>query len=174
MWVCIFSLLFVESLSLFCLCFAYYRLIKRFKTRKERRKKRERQKACILHRSGRTLTFFFTEPGFGISKEKQLSDGLCRAVQAIPPLEFMLRNDRISLALAEATIYKRVVGKGSICRDLIVFPSECRGKRLNTVDLSKTATVSVYIYILNIIYAEMKDKRHKSIGFNKYFPSDNY
>uniref|UniRef100_A0AAZ3RK54 Uncharacterized protein n=1 Tax=Oncorhynchus tshawytscha TaxID=74940 RepID=A0AAZ3RK54_ONCTS len=28
-------------------------------------------KSWILHRSGRTLTYFFTEPGFGISKEKQ-------------------------------------------------------------------------------------------------------
>uniref|UniRef100_A0A4W5R978 DNA-directed RNA polymerase n=1 Tax=Hucho hucho TaxID=62062 RepID=A0A4W5R978_9TELE len=88
-----------------------------------------------------------TEAGFGIPKEKQhaavqdltkahiesfdqaVSDGLCRAVQAIRPLEFMFKNDRISLAFVEATIFKPVVGKGSICRDLRVFPAECRGRR---------------------------------------------
>uniref|UniRef100_A0A6Q2WY42 DNA-directed RNA polymerase subunit beta n=1 Tax=Esox lucius TaxID=8010 RepID=A0A6Q2WY42_ESOLU len=88
-----------------------------------------------------------TEPGYGIPRKEQhaavqdltkahiesfdqaVSDGLCRAVQAIPPLEFMFRNDRISLAFVEATIFKPVVGKGSICRDLRVFPAECRGRR---------------------------------------------
>ncbi|XP_036402565.1 DNA-directed RNA polymerase I subunit RPA2 [Megalops cyprinoides] len=88
-----------------------------------------------------------TEAGFGIPKEKQhaavqelvkahiesfdqaVSDGLCRAVQAIPPLEFMFRNDRISLAFVEAAIHKPVVSKGSVCRDLRVFPAECRGRR---------------------------------------------
>jgi DNA-directed RNA polymerase I subunit RPA2 len=49
--------------------------------------------------------------------------------QAIRPLEFMFKNDRISLAFVEATIFKPVVGKGSICRDLRVFPAECRGRR---------------------------------------------
>uniref|UniRef100_A0A8C7QA41 DNA-directed RNA polymerase subunit beta n=1 Tax=Oncorhynchus mykiss TaxID=8022 RepID=A0A8C7QA41_ONCMY len=88
-----------------------------------------------------------TEAGYGIPKEKQhaavqdltkahiesfdqaVSEGLCRAVQAIRPLEFMFKNDRISLAFVEATIFKPVVGKGSICRDLRVFPAECRGRR---------------------------------------------
>ncbi|KAG5831418.1 hypothetical protein ANANG_G00303520 [Anguilla anguilla] len=88
-----------------------------------------------------------TVPGFGIPAEKQhaavqdlvrahiesfdqaVSDGLCRAVQAIPPLEFMFKNERISLAFVEATIHKPVVGKGSVCRDMTVYPAECRGRR---------------------------------------------
>lgn len=88
-----------------------------------------------------------TEAGFGVPKAEQhaavqditkahvesfdlaVTDGLCRAVQSIPPLEFMFKNDRISLAFVEATVYKPVVGKGSICSDLRVFPAECRGRR---------------------------------------------
>ncbi len=49
--------------------------------------------------------------------------------QSIPPLEFTLKNDRISLAFVEATIYNPMVAKGSICRDMKVFPAECRGRR---------------------------------------------
>ncbi|KAK1905236.1 DNA-directed RNA polymerase I subunit RPA2 [Dissostichus eleginoides] len=88
-----------------------------------------------------------TERGFGVLKETQhaavqdltkahiesfdqaLTDGLSRVVQAIPPLEFTFRNDRISLAFVEATLYSPVVAKGNICREMKVFPAECRGRR---------------------------------------------
>ncbi|KAJ4948843.1 hypothetical protein JOQ06_020366, partial [Pogonophryne albipinna] len=88
-----------------------------------------------------------TERGFGILNETQhaavqdltkahiesfdqaLTDGLSRVVQAIPPLEFTFRNDRISLAFVEATLYSPVVAKGNICREMKVFPAECRGRR---------------------------------------------
>ncbi|KAG5266530.1 hypothetical protein AALO_G00233170 [Alosa alosa] len=88
-----------------------------------------------------------TEPGFGVPKEKQhaavqdlvkahiesfdhaVTDGLCRAVQAIPPLEFTYKNDRIALAFVEASIQSPMANKGSICKDMRVFPAECRGRR---------------------------------------------
>ncbi|XP_071378685.1 DNA-directed RNA polymerase I subunit RPA2 isoform X4 [Centroberyx affinis] len=88
-----------------------------------------------------------TEQGFGVPKKTQhaavqdltkahvesfdqaVTEGLSRVVQAIPPLEFAFRNERISLAFVEATVYNPVVAKGSICRDLRVFPAECRGRR---------------------------------------------
>lgn len=40
-----------------------------------------------------------------------------------------MRNERISIAFVEATIYSPMVAKGSICRDMKVFPAECRGRR---------------------------------------------
>lgn len=49
--------------------------------------------------------------------------------QAITPLEFSAGKDRISLAFVDATIYNPVVAKGSICKELRVFPAECRGRR---------------------------------------------
>lgn len=49
--------------------------------------------------------------------------------QSIPPLEFPVKNDKISIAFVEATIYSPVVAKGSICREMKVFPAECRGRR---------------------------------------------
>lgn len=49
--------------------------------------------------------------------------------QAIPPLEFMVKNERISLAFVEAVIHKPVVAKGTISQDLSIFPAECRGRR---------------------------------------------
>ncbi|KAM8738866.1 DNA-directed RNA polymerase I subunit RPA2 [Acanthopagrus schlegelii] len=88
-----------------------------------------------------------TEERFGVLKESQhgavqdltkahiesfdqaVTDGLSRVVQSIPPLEFTFKNDRISLSFVEATIYNPVVAKGSICRDMKVFPAECRGRR---------------------------------------------
>ncbi|XP_023678390.1 DNA-directed RNA polymerase I subunit RPA2 [Paramormyrops kingsleyae] len=96
--------------------------------------------------SGPTLKHL-AEVGFGIPKSKQhaavqelvkahvesfdnaVTDGLSRAVQAIPPLEFMVKNERISLAFAEAVIHKPVVAKGTISQDLSIFPAECRGRR---------------------------------------------
>uniref|UniRef100_A0A671TSD6 DNA-directed RNA polymerase subunit beta n=1 Tax=Sparus aurata TaxID=8175 RepID=A0A671TSD6_SPAAU len=88
-----------------------------------------------------------TEERFGVLKETQhgavqdltkahiesfdqaVTDGLSRVVQSIPPLEFTFKNERISLSFVEATIYNPVVAKGSICRDMKVFPAECRGRR---------------------------------------------
>ncbi|XP_053477690.1 DNA-directed RNA polymerase I subunit RPA2 [Ictalurus furcatus] len=88
-----------------------------------------------------------TEEGFGRPKAKQheavqhlvkahiesfnqaLTDGLCRVVQAIPPLEFLYKGDRISLMFVEVAIHNPTVAKGGICKDLRVFPAECRGRR---------------------------------------------
>uniref|UniRef100_A0A7N8YA85 DNA-directed RNA polymerase subunit beta n=1 Tax=Mastacembelus armatus TaxID=205130 RepID=A0A7N8YA85_9TELE len=88
-----------------------------------------------------------TDRGFGVLKEAQhaavqdltkahiesfdqaVTDGLSRVVQAIPPLEFTVKNERIALSFVEATIYSPVVSKGSICREMKVFPAECRGRR---------------------------------------------
>ncbi|KAM4591755.1 DNA-directed RNA polymerase I subunit RPA2 [Odontesthes bonariensis] len=63
------------------------------------------------------------------SFDQAVTDGLSRVVQAIPPFEFMYKNDRVSLSLVEAAIYNPVVAKGNICRDMKVFPAECRGRR---------------------------------------------
>lgn len=50
-------------------------------------------------------------------------------VQAIPPLEFLYKGDRISLSFVEAAIHNPTVAKGGICKDLRVYPAECRGRR---------------------------------------------
>ncbi|KAM9365251.1 DNA-directed RNA polymerase I subunit RPA2 [Pholidichthys leucotaenia] len=63
------------------------------------------------------------------SFDQAVTDGLSRVVQAIPPMEFMFRNERIGLSFVEATISSPVVAKGSICRRVKVFPAECRGRR---------------------------------------------
>ncbi|XP_016417235.1 DNA-directed RNA polymerase I subunit RPA2 [Sinocyclocheilus rhinocerous] len=88
-----------------------------------------------------------TEAEFGVPKEKQrvsvqelvkahiesfdqaVTDGLCRVVEAIPPMEFMYKGDRISLSFVEAIIHTPAVSKGGISSDLRVFPAECRGRR---------------------------------------------
>ncbi|KAF7252713.1 DNA-directed RNA polymerase I subunit RPA2 [Varanus komodoensis] len=58
-----------------------------------------------------------------------VGDGLLLAVQAIPPLEFALKNDRITLTISGAVINPPMVPKGSICKELKVYPAECRGRR---------------------------------------------
>ncbi|XP_041043934.1 DNA-directed RNA polymerase I subunit RPA2 [Carcharodon carcharias] len=63
------------------------------------------------------------------SYDQAVSEGLARAVQAIPPLEFNYRNERISLAFVDACISPAMVPKGSICSDLRIYPAECRGRR---------------------------------------------
>ncbi|XP_038655025.1 DNA-directed RNA polymerase I subunit RPA2 [Scyliorhinus canicula] len=63
------------------------------------------------------------------SFDQAVSEGLARAVQAIPPLEFNYRNERISLSFVDASISPPMVPKGSICSDLRVYPAECRGRR---------------------------------------------
>ncbi|XP_040034006.2 DNA-directed RNA polymerase I subunit RPA2 [Gasterosteus aculeatus] len=88
-----------------------------------------------------------TEAGFGVLKESQhaavqdltkahidsfdhaVTEGLSRAVQAIPPLEFTFREDRLTITFVEAAIYTPMVAKGNICKELKVFPAECRGRR---------------------------------------------
>lgn len=49
--------------------------------------------------------------------------------QAILPMEFMYKGDRISLSFVEAIIHTPAVSKGGISSDLRVFPAECRGRR---------------------------------------------
>lgn len=49
--------------------------------------------------------------------------------QAIPPLEFMLNGERIGLAFVEAVVHPPAVSKTSVCREMRVFPAECRGRR---------------------------------------------
>ncbi|XP_053239407.1 DNA-directed RNA polymerase I subunit RPA2 isoform X1 [Podarcis raffonei] len=88
-----------------------------------------------------------TAPGYGQPKERQtpalqdvarahtesfnyaVGEGLLRAVQAIPPLEFLFKNDQITLAIVGATINSPMVPKGSICNELKVYPAECRGRK---------------------------------------------
>ncbi|XP_068183212.1 DNA-directed RNA polymerase I subunit RPA2 [Antennarius striatus] len=88
-----------------------------------------------------------TEGGFGSLNESQdaavqdltkvhiesfdeaVSVGLSRVVQSIRPLEFSRLNDRISISFVDANISSPVVAKGSVCRDLKVYPAECRGRR---------------------------------------------
>ncbi|MGH0131111.1 UNVERIFIED_CONTAM: hypothetical protein FKN15_041994 [Acipenser sinensis] len=48
---------------------------------------------------------------------------------AICPLEFMFKNERITIAFVDAVISPPMVPKGSICKYLQVFPAECRGRR---------------------------------------------
>ncbi|KAJ1154285.1 hypothetical protein NDU88_007038 [Pleurodeles waltl] len=100
-----------------------------------------------------------TDPCYGLPKETQcgalqeltrahidsinqaLGEGLSRAAQAIPPLEFVFKNERITLAIVDAMISPPVVPKGSICRELKVYPAECRGRR-STYRGKLTADVS--------------------------------
>uniref|UniRef100_A0A6J0UTI0 DNA-directed RNA polymerase subunit beta n=1 Tax=Pogona vitticeps TaxID=103695 RepID=A0A6J0UTI0_9SAUR len=70
-----------------------------------------------------------------------VGDGLLRAVQAIPPLEFAYKNDQITLAISGAIISPPMVPKGTICKDLKVYPAECRGRR-STYRGKLTADVS--------------------------------
>ncbi|KAM7172028.1 DNA-directed RNA polymerase I subunit RPA2 [Macrochelys suwanniensis] len=88
-----------------------------------------------------------TAPGYGRPRERQrpalqeltrahiesfnlaVGEGLHRAVQAIPALEFAFKNERITLAVVGAVISPPMVPKGSICKELKVYPAECRGRR---------------------------------------------
>ncbi|XP_075920649.1 DNA-directed RNA polymerase I subunit RPA2 [Petromyzon marinus] len=58
-----------------------------------------------------------------------LHEGLSQAVQAIPPIEFMVNGNRLSLAFADTSISPPMVGKAAVCRDMRVFPAECRARR---------------------------------------------
>ncbi|XP_060043317.1 DNA-directed RNA polymerase I subunit RPA2 isoform X2 [Erinaceus europaeus] len=88
-----------------------------------------------------------TEPSYGIPREQQkpalqeltsahvesfnyaVREGLSHAVQAIPPFEFAFKDERISLTIVDAVISPPTVPKGSICKELNVYPAECRGRR---------------------------------------------
>lgn len=56
-------------------------------------------------------------------------DLACFSFQAVPPLEFAFKNDRITLAIVGAVISPPMVPKGSICKEQKVYPAECRGRR---------------------------------------------
>uniref|UniRef100_A0A8D0XNS7 DNA-directed RNA polymerase n=1 Tax=Sus scrofa TaxID=9823 RepID=A0A8D0XNS7_PIG len=88
-----------------------------------------------------------TDPSYGIPREQQkpalqeltrahvesfnyaVREGLSHAVQAIPPFEFTFKDERISLTIVDAAISPPMVPKGSICKELNIYPAECRGRR---------------------------------------------
>ncbi|OWK10685.1 POLR1B, partial [Cervus elaphus hippelaphus] len=88
-----------------------------------------------------------TDPSYGIPREQQkpalqeltrahvesfnyaVREGLSHAVQAVPPFEFAFKDERISLTIVDAVISPPAVPKGSICKELNVYPAECRGRR---------------------------------------------
>uniref|UniRef100_A0A8C6CKJ1 DNA-directed RNA polymerase n=1 Tax=Moschus moschiferus TaxID=68415 RepID=A0A8C6CKJ1_MOSMO len=88
-----------------------------------------------------------TDPSYGIPREQQkaalqeltrahvesfnyaVREGLIHAVQAVPPFEFAFKDERISLTIVDAVISPPAVPKGSICKELNVYPAECRGRR---------------------------------------------
>uniref|UniRef100_A0A8D0PID6 DNA-directed RNA polymerase n=1 Tax=Sus scrofa TaxID=9823 RepID=A0A8D0PID6_PIG len=88
-----------------------------------------------------------TDPSYGIPREQQkpalqeltrahvesfnyaVREGLSHAVQAIPPFEFTFKDERISLTIVDAAISPPTVPKGSICKELNIYPAECRGRR---------------------------------------------
>ncbi|XP_006499088.1 DNA-directed RNA polymerase I subunit RPA2 isoform X1 [Mus musculus] len=88
-----------------------------------------------------------TDPSYGIPPEQQKAalqdltrahvdsfnyaalEGLSHAVQAIPPFEFAFKDERISLTIVDAVISPPSVPKGTICKDLNVYPAECRGRK---------------------------------------------
>ncbi|XP_061680071.1 DNA-directed RNA polymerase I subunit RPA2 [Syngnathoides biaculeatus] len=63
------------------------------------------------------------------SFDQAVGDGIGRVVQAIPPLEFSLKGERISLAFVEAAVNPPAVSRGNVCREMRVFPAECRARR---------------------------------------------
>ncbi|XP_068841735.1 DNA-directed RNA polymerase I subunit RPA2 isoform X2 [Capricornis sumatraensis] len=88
-----------------------------------------------------------TDSSYGIPREQQkpalqeltrahvesfnyaVREGLSHAVQAVPPFEFAFKDERISLTIVDAVISPPAVPKGSICKELNVYPAECRGRR---------------------------------------------
>uniref|UniRef100_G3U8E2 DNA-directed RNA polymerase n=1 Tax=Loxodonta africana TaxID=9785 RepID=G3U8E2_LOXAF len=83
-----------------------------------------------------------TDPAYAIRGEQRAAagprlspsnfavrEGLSHAVQAIPPFEFAFKDERISLTIVDAVISSPTVPKGSICKELKVYPAECRGRR---------------------------------------------
>ncbi|XP_075059866.1 DNA-directed RNA polymerase I subunit RPA2 [Mixophyes fleayi] len=75
------------------------------------------------------------------SFNQAMTEGLYLAVQAIRPLEFTFKSDRLSFAIVDAAISFPMVPKGSLCKEPKVYPAECRGRRCTyrgklTVDVS--------------------------------------
>ncbi|XP_037663578.1 DNA-directed RNA polymerase I subunit RPA2 isoform X2 [Choloepus didactylus] len=88
-----------------------------------------------------------TDPCYGSPREQQepalqeltrahvesfnyaVREGLGHAVQAILPFEFAFQDERLSLTIVDAVISPPTVPKGSICKELKVYPAECRGRR---------------------------------------------
>ncbi|PNJ20048.1 POLR1B isoform 7 [Pongo abelii] len=88
-----------------------------------------------------------TDPSYGIPREQQkaalqeltrahvesfnyaVHEGLGLAVQAIPPFEFAFKDERISFTILDAVISPPTVPKGTICKEVNVYPAECRGRR---------------------------------------------
>ncbi|XP_071438039.1 DNA-directed RNA polymerase I subunit RPA2 [Pithys albifrons albifrons] len=58
-----------------------------------------------------------------------VSEGVYRAVQDVPPLEFALKDSRVSLALVGVSIAPPAVPAGTVCQERRVYPAECRGLR---------------------------------------------
>uniref|UniRef100_A0A672QQY3 Uncharacterized protein n=1 Tax=Sinocyclocheilus grahami TaxID=75366 RepID=A0A672QQY3_SINGR len=88
-----------------------------------------------------------TEAGFGVRAGRQglvsvqelvkahiesfdqaVTDGLCRGVEAIPPMEVMYKGDRISQQFLKEESAMTSVSEGGISNDLRVFSAECRGR----------------------------------------------
>ncbi|XP_055099086.1 DNA-directed RNA polymerase I subunit RPA2 isoform X5 [Symphalangus syndactylus] len=88
-----------------------------------------------------------TDPSYGIPREQQktalqeltrahvesfnyaVHEGLGLAVQAIPPFEFTFKDERISFTILDAVISPPTVPKGTICKEVNIYPAECRGRR---------------------------------------------
>ncbi|NP_001080005.1 polymerase (RNA) I polypeptide B L homeolog [Xenopus laevis] len=100
-----------------------------------------------------------TSPDYGIPGESQhpplqeitrahidsfnqaMTEGLSLAVQAMKPLEFTYRNDKVALQIVDAVLSHPLVPKGSICKEQKIYPAECRGRR-STYRGKLTADVS--------------------------------
>lgn len=54
---------------------------------------------------------------------------LFHLLKSIRPLEFKVNDDKFSISFVEATMHGPMVAKGGICRDINVYPAECRGRR---------------------------------------------
>ncbi|XP_063774176.1 DNA-directed RNA polymerase I subunit RPA2 [Pseudophryne corroboree] len=75
------------------------------------------------------------------SFNQAMTEGLYQAVQAMRPVEFTFKSDRLSFAIVAAAISSPMVPKGSICKEPKIYPAECRGRRCTyrgklTVDVS--------------------------------------
>jgi DNA-directed RNA polymerase I subunit RPA2 len=67
--------------------------------------------------------------------------------QAIPPFEFAFKDERISLTIVDAVISPPTVPKGTICKELKVYPAECRGRR-STYRGKLTVSTSENVFLL--------------------------
>ncbi|KAG8550319.1 hypothetical protein GDO81_026649 [Engystomops pustulosus] len=63
------------------------------------------------------------------SFNEAMTEGLYQAIQAMKPIEFNIKGDRLSFAILDAFISTPMVPKGSLCKEPKLFPAECRGRR---------------------------------------------